>query len=153
MAFALGAATAASAQSHARLSVSVEGVRNDAGSVRCGLYSSANGFREPGREMRGAVAPIKDGHATCVFSGVPAGTYAVAVFHAEHNEGDRPVRQAQAGLRLLEQSLLDVRAAELRQRGIHVQRRGSPRSGSVELLAWRERSARERVARLSGWHR
>jgi uncharacterized protein (DUF2141 family) len=30
-------------------------------------------------------APIKDGHATCVFSGVPAGTYAVAVFHAEHN--------------------------------------------------------------------
>ena len=86
MAFALGAATAASAQSHARLSVSVEGVRNDSGSVRCGLYSSANGFREPGREMRGAVAPIKDGHATCVFSGVPAGTYAVAVFHAEHNE-------------------------------------------------------------------
>jgi uncharacterized protein (DUF2141 family) len=86
MAFALGAATAASAQSHARLSVSVEGVRNDSGSVRCGLYASANGFREPGREMRGAVAPIKDGHATCVFSGVPAGTYAVAVFHAEHNE-------------------------------------------------------------------
>jgi uncharacterized protein (DUF2141 family) len=86
MAFALGAATAASAQSHARLSVSVEGMRNDSGSVRCGLYSSANGFREPGREMRGAVAPIKDGHATCVFSGVPAGTYAVAVFHAEHNE-------------------------------------------------------------------
>lgn len=86
MAFALGAATAASAQSHARLSVSVEGVRNDSGSVRCGLYASANGFREPGREMRGAVAPIKDGHATCVFTGVPAGTYAVAVFHAERNE-------------------------------------------------------------------
>ncbi len=61
-------------------------MRNDSGSVRCGLYSSANGFREPGREMRGAVAPIKDGHATCVFGGVPAGTYAVAVFHAEHNE-------------------------------------------------------------------
>ena len=100
LALILGAATAASAQSHARLSVSVEGVRNDSGSVRCGLYASANGFREPGREMRGAVAPIKDGHATCVFTGVPAGTYAVAVFHAEHNETQmehRPVRQAQAG--------------------------------------------------------
>src|SRR6266567_6002683 len=72
LALILGAATAASAQSHARLSVSVEGVRNDSGSVRCGLYASANGFREPGREMRGAVAPIKDGHATCVFTGVPA---------------------------------------------------------------------------------
>src|SRR5262249_61222760 len=83
---ARGYANAASAQSHGRLSVSVEGVRNDAGAVRCGLYASADGFREPGREMRGAVAPIKNGNATCVFSGVPAGTYAVAVFHAEHNE-------------------------------------------------------------------
>src|SRR5262245_7409847 len=82
----LAAATAANAQSQGRLSVSVAGVRNDNGSVRCGLYSSANGFREPGKEMRGAVAPIKNGQATCVFSGVPAGTYAVAGFHAEHNE-------------------------------------------------------------------
>jgi uncharacterized protein (DUF2141 family) len=85
-ALALGTANPASAQSQGRLSVSVEGVRNDSGSVRCGLYSSPDGFREPGREMRGAVAPIKNGQATCLFSGVPAGTYAVAVFHAEHNE-------------------------------------------------------------------
>lgn len=36
--------------------------------------------------MHGAVAHIKNGHATCVFSGIPAGTYAVAVFHAENDE-------------------------------------------------------------------
>ncbi len=47
IALALGSATLASAQSQARLSVAVEGVRNDSGSVRCGLYSSADGFREP----------------------------------------------------------------------------------------------------------
>lgn len=82
----LASATAAHAQSPGRLSVTVAGVRNDSGAVRCGLYASADGFREPGREMRGAVAPIKNGQATCVFSGIPAGTYAVAVFHAEHNE-------------------------------------------------------------------
>jgi len=86
LALAFGAATAASAQSPGKLNVSVAGVRNDNGSVRCGLYSSANGFREPGREMRGAVAPIKNGQATCVFNGIPAGTYAIAVFHAERNE-------------------------------------------------------------------
>jgi uncharacterized protein (DUF2141 family) len=86
LALAFGAAIAAGAQSPGKLNVSVAGVRNDNGSVRCGLYSSANGFREPGREMRGAVAPIKNGQATCVFNGVPAGTYAIAVFHAEHNE-------------------------------------------------------------------
>jgi uncharacterized protein (DUF2141 family) len=83
---AVGATTVSSAQSPGRLSVTVAGVRNDSGAVRCGLYASADGFREPGREMRGAVAPIKSGQATCVFSGIPAGTYAVAVFHAEHNE-------------------------------------------------------------------
>ena len=82
----LALATGASAQSAGKLSVSVGGLRNDSGSVRCGLYASPDGFREPGREMRGAVAPIKNGHATCVFSGVPTGTYAVAVFHAERNE-------------------------------------------------------------------
>ena len=86
LALVFGAATAASAQSSGKLNVSVAGVRNDNGSVRCGLYSSANGFREPGREMRGAVAPIKNGQATCVFNGIPAGTYAIAVFHAERNE-------------------------------------------------------------------
>lgn len=83
---ALAFSSAAHAQSPGRLSVTVAGVRNDNGAVRCGLYASADGFRDPGREMRGAVAPIKNGQATCVFSGIPAGTYAVAVFHAEHNE-------------------------------------------------------------------
>ena len=82
----LALATGASAQSAGKLSVSVIGLRNDSGSVRCGLYASSDGFREPGREMRGVAAPIKNGQATCVFSAVPAGTYAVAVFHAEHNE-------------------------------------------------------------------
>ena len=86
IALALASPTLASAQSQGRLSVAVDGIRNDAGSVRCGLYASADGFREPGREMRGAVAPIKNGQATCLFNSVPAGTYAVAVFHAEHNE-------------------------------------------------------------------
>ena len=55
LALAFGAATAASAQSSGKLNVSVAGVRNDNGSVRCG-------------------------------NGVPAGKYAIAVFHAEHNE-------------------------------------------------------------------
>ncbi len=84
--FAVACIGAANAQSPGRLSEAVSGVRNDNRSVRCGLYSSADGFREPGREMRGAVAPIKNGQSSCAFSGIPAGTYAVAVFHAEHNE-------------------------------------------------------------------
>ena len=36
--------------------------------------------------MKGSVAKISGESANCSFSGVPAGTYAVAVFHAENNE-------------------------------------------------------------------
>src|SRR5262249_32109343 len=76
----------ADAQSAGRVGVSVSGVRNDSGSIRCGLYSSPDGFREPGHQFRGVVAPIRNGRANCSFSNIPPGTYAVAVFHAEHNE-------------------------------------------------------------------
>lgn len=68
------------------ISVPVSGIKNEEGVVRCGLYSSAATFRQPGAEMKGSVAKISGGSATCSFSGVPAGTYAVAVFHAENNE-------------------------------------------------------------------
>ena len=82
---ALGVAPGANAEPSGKLTVSVIGVRSDSGAVRCGLYSSPGGFREPGHELRGAVAQIKNGLAACVFNGLPAGTYAVAVFHEEHN--------------------------------------------------------------------
>jgi uncharacterized protein (DUF2141 family) len=77
---------AATAPSANKLAVSVAGLRNDTGAVRCGLYADANGFPQPGRELRGAVARIDGQQATCVFTNVSAGTYAVAAFHAEQNE-------------------------------------------------------------------
>jgi uncharacterized protein (DUF2141 family) len=81
----LASVAAASAQA-GKVGVTISGLRSSDGVVRCGLYASAAGFRQPGREMRGATAPIRGQSATCVFSKLPAGTYAVAVFHAEHNE-------------------------------------------------------------------
>lgn len=88
LALLLAAATigGAAAQSGNDISVVVDGLRNDKGVVRCGLYASAVGFREPGKEMKGVAAPISGGKATCVFNDVPPGSYAVAVFHAENNE-------------------------------------------------------------------
>ena len=76
----------AQAQPGNKVGVTVTGLRNSDGVVRCGLYASADGFRQPGREMRGATGAIRGQSATCTFSNLPAGTYAVAVFHAEHNE-------------------------------------------------------------------
>jgi uncharacterized protein (DUF2141 family) len=82
----IGAVATAGAQAGNKVSVTVTGLRNSDGVVRCGLYASADGFRQPGREMRGAVGAIRGQSATCTFGSLPAGTYAVAVFHAERNE-------------------------------------------------------------------
>jgi uncharacterized protein (DUF2141 family) len=82
----VGSTLSAAAQAAGRLTVSVGNARNDNGSIRCGLYASPDGFGEPGREFRAAVAPIKNGQATCAFRGIPGGQYAVALFHAERNE-------------------------------------------------------------------
>jgi uncharacterized protein (DUF2141 family) len=77
---------AANAQAGNRLDVGIVGLRSDNGVVRCGLYNSPAGFRDVGQQFRGVVAPIRNRQATCTFSGIPAGNYAVAVFHAEQNE-------------------------------------------------------------------
>jgi uncharacterized protein (DUF2141 family) len=82
----MGSIAAANAQAGNRIGVTVTGLRSSDGVVRCGLYASADGFRQPGREMRGAVGAIKGQSATCVFNNLPPGTYAVAAFHAERNE-------------------------------------------------------------------
>lgn len=79
-------AATASAQSSNKIAVNVTGLRDDNGVVRCGLYNSPSTFRQPGAQYRGAISPISGGRATCVFTGVPAGAYAVALFHAEHDE-------------------------------------------------------------------
>ena len=78
--------SAVNAEPANKLDVTVAGVRNSNGVVRCELYSSPKGFREPGKQFRDTVGQIRNGEATCVFNDLPAGSYALAVFHAEQNE-------------------------------------------------------------------
>jgi uncharacterized protein (DUF2141 family) len=78
--------TVSLAQPAGKLSITVTGARNGDGVIRCALFNSPAAFPKIGQEWRGVIAPIRGGTANCVFSGVPAGTYAVAFFHAEHNE-------------------------------------------------------------------
>jgi uncharacterized protein (DUF2141 family) len=88
---ALAASTVvALAQDQNVITVAVEGLVNDQGSVRCGLFNSADGWPNPGRQLMGVVAQISGGRSKCVFSNVPPGTYAVALFHAQHKETTLP---------------------------------------------------------------
>ncbi len=87
---ALAAAGPAFAQAGNTISVPVSGLRNNNGDVKCGLFNSAATFPKSGQEYKGVEARIANRQATCVFTDVPPGTYAVALFHAEKGEMKMP---------------------------------------------------------------
>ena len=76
------AGTVAEAQQGNTISVPVTGLRSNTGDVRCGLFNSAATFPKDGQEMQGVAAPVANQQATCTFTNVPPGTYAVALFLA-----------------------------------------------------------------------
>src|SRR5262249_16924784 len=68
--------------------VEISGLHNDKGQVMCALFSSAAGFpKDYSKAIARTKSEISGGHAVCEFSGISAGTYAVAVFHDENSNG------------------------------------------------------------------
>ena len=68
--------------------VEIVGLHNNKGRVFCALYSSANGFpKDSQRAVRRDTSSILDRKASCEFSGIEPGRYAVSVFHDENSNG------------------------------------------------------------------
>jgi uncharacterized protein (DUF2141 family) len=68
--------------------VDVEGLRSDRGQVVCALYSSADGFPKDANKVRAHTQSAASGRrGVCDFTGLPPGTYAVALFHDENSNG------------------------------------------------------------------
>lgn len=68
--------------------IEIERLRSDKGKVLCALYSSADGFpKDNQKAVARATSSISDKKATCEFSGIGPGTYAVSVFHDENSNG------------------------------------------------------------------
>jgi len=66
----------------------VVGLRNSKGQVLCALYASAEGFpKDSQKAIRRVTSPISEKNASCEFSGLEPGTYAVSVFHDENSNG------------------------------------------------------------------
>ncbi len=79
----LGLLTLAAAPS---LRVEITGLHSDKGTVRCLVFDRAEGFpKDPGRARMSASAKIEGDHATCVFSGLAPGKYAVSFIHDEND--------------------------------------------------------------------
>ena len=73
----------------AGIKVEVTGFRNDNGKLGCSLFNSPEGFPRDGSKVFRHMwaSPIKNGRGECFFVGVPAGDYAVTVFHDENGNG------------------------------------------------------------------
>ena len=88
---ALGVAASASAlgdTAKAPLTVVVTGLRSAKGKVGCTLFAGPRGFpSDPDAAVQRLWCKIDRASSTCPFQPVPAGTYAVACFHDENDNG------------------------------------------------------------------
>ncbi|MBN2193994.1 MAG: DUF2141 domain-containing protein [Polyangiaceae bacterium] len=84
---ALGLSAGAGAEPAGYIKVEVSGLKHNQNEAVCALYDRPEAFPSESDVRAGRHAPIADRRAVCRFEGVPAGRYAVAVFHDE--DGDR----------------------------------------------------------------
>jgi uncharacterized protein (DUF2141 family) len=69
-----------------QLTVEVQSIQDQKGSIQVALYDSPNGFPEKGKPVQGKSATVKGTSAQVVFE-VEPGDYAVAVFHDKNSNG------------------------------------------------------------------
>jgi len=68
--------------------VHIEGLHSDRGQVICALFAAADDFpKRVDQAFARTTAQIMARHATCEFPNVPAGIYAISVFHDENGNG------------------------------------------------------------------
>ena len=68
------------------LVVKGKGTSNNAGTFRCLIFNSENGFpKETARAKQFDNGTIAANTGTCIFENLPAGTYAVSTFHDKNN--------------------------------------------------------------------
>ena len=85
---ALVAWTASAADAAAAdLTVTVTNLRSGDGNVHYAVYDDPDGFPSAGRWRTGGVVPAANDQVTTVISGLPAGRYALAVYHDENANG------------------------------------------------------------------
>ena len=70
------------------LTVTILNFRNNLGQVSVALYSSEDGFpKSPDKAVKIVTAPISNKKSVVVFESLPAGEYAISVFHDENKNG------------------------------------------------------------------
>ncbi len=69
------------------IKLGITNLRSDKGFVLVSLFKDGAGYPdEAGKAFKTAKLPIKDKKAAILFSGLPAGTYAISILHDENND-------------------------------------------------------------------
>lgn len=82
------AATAVTAnpQATSSLTLRIVGLDDDDGELLVGLYDSAKGFKSE-NDIMGRTVPVNAKTESVTFNGIPAGEYAIKVFHDQDSDG------------------------------------------------------------------
>ena len=96
LAFLLGSTLAVSAQSNLR--VVIKNLKSNEGSVYIGVYNQSDLWLTEDGDFTGQEVSISELNASGVFENLPAGRYAVAVYHDEN--GDDRYNKSWIGLPL-----------------------------------------------------
>ncbi len=67
-----------------RILFTVTGIKNDKGTLRCGLFPESTWLDT---SVRSVVAEIIDSRAVCQFEEVPPGTYGISSYHDKNDNG------------------------------------------------------------------
>lgn len=70
------------------LTIEILGLESDVGSVAVALFDSAESFDRRTAAVASAIVAPQDGRATWSTADLPAGTYAIAVFHDLNDNGE-----------------------------------------------------------------
>lgn len=85
--FMLGQFTPALSQTFI-IKVVITGLHNDKGKLYLSLYSSEKGYpKESSSAYRLSFSDIHSGKSTVLLAGIPQGTYAIACYHDENDNG------------------------------------------------------------------
>ncbi|SDK64854.1 Uncharacterized conserved protein, DUF2141 family [Catalinimonas alkaloidigena] len=76
------------ARAQGTLTLEVKGLKQETGALYIALYNKPEGFREADAAYKKLIAPVKGNPAVVDLGGLPAGTYAVTLFHDENDNGE-----------------------------------------------------------------
>lgn len=66
--------------------INVSGIENNTGVIQIGLYNSEKSFPNYGKNFKGVSPKANKAGVSYTFTNIPAGTYAVAVWHDEDED-------------------------------------------------------------------